>query len=612
VSTFDTLKRPLSQVLQDVRSGAIQLPDFQRGWVWDDDRIRGLLASISLEFPIGAVMTLATGNADVRFAPRTIEGVALAQPREPDLLLLDGQQRLTSLYQALMGGRPVRTKDARGNVIDRLYYLDIAKALDPAADREDAIVGLPADRVVRQLHTVLLDCSTPEKEVAAGYLPLPLVFDVGGLLNWQQRYLTADPANMVARLQLWTRLNEQVLQPFQQYQVPIIALAKETPKEAVCQVFEKVNTGGVALTVFELLTATFAADGFDLRRDWDKRSKKLKDIPALAKTENTDFLQVVSLLATRERRREAQAQGCPEEELPGIGCKRKDILRLTNDEYVRWADAATDGFVRAGKFLRRQKLFSARDLPYRTQVVPLAAICAAMGQAAEPEGVQQRIARWYWCGVFGELYGSAVESRFARDLPEVLAWIAGGPEPVTVAAATFTPARLESMRTRNSAAYKGIAVFLMREGCRDFRTGDPIDVQIYVDEAIDIHHIFPQNYCLEQRIPAARHDNVINKTPLSARTNRAIGGSAPSVYLPKVEKLGHVDAATCDGLLRTHLIDPATLRANDFESFYAARSEALLGLVERAMGKSVVREGPVVVPPDGVYPSTLETVGAGA
>lgn len=609
MSTFDTLKRPLSQVLQDVRSGVIQLPDFQRGWVWDDDRIRGLLASISLEFPIGAVMTLATGNAEVRFAPRPIEGVALTAPREPDLLLLDGQQRLTSLYQALMGGRPVRTKDARGNAVERWYYLDIAKALDAMVDREDAIVSLPADRIVRRLHEVILDCSTPEKEVAAGYLPLPLVFDVGGLLGWQQRFLQADPTNMMARLELWTRLNERVLQPFQQYQVPIIALAKETPKEAVCQVFEKVNTGGVALTVFELLTATFAADGFDLRRDWDKRFKSIKQNPALAKTENTDFLQVVSLLATRERRQQAMAAGRPEEELPGIGCKRKDILKLTVEEYDRWADIATDGFLRAGRFLRRQKLFSARDLPYRTQVVPLAAICAALGGGVDPEGVQQRIARWYWCGVFGELYGSAVESRFARDLPEVVDWIAGGPEPVTVASATFTPARLESMRTRNSAAYKGIAVFLMREGCRDFRTGDPIDVQIYVDEAIDIHHIFPQAYCARKGIEALRYDNVINKTPLSAHTNRAIGGSAPSTYLPKVEKLGHTTAAQCDDLLRTHLIEPSTLRADDFDAFYAARSEALLGLIERAMGKPVVREGVAVGASDGVYqPTTAEAV----
>lgn len=74
--------------------------------------------------------------------------------------------------------------------------------------------------------------------------------------------------------------------PFQQYKVPVIRLTKETPKEAVCQVFEAVNTGGVSLSVFELLTATFASDNFHLRDDWETKKKTLYDIPALKEWTN--------------------------------------------------------------------------------------------------------------------------------------------------------------------------------------------------------------------------------------------------------------------------------------------------------------------------------------
>ena len=69
---FTSDEVPLKQLLSQAHSGVLQLPDFQRGWVWDNDHISSLLASISLTYPIGAVMTLQTGNPDVNFLPRAI------------------------------------------------------------------------------------------------------------------------------------------------------------------------------------------------------------------------------------------------------------------------------------------------------------------------------------------------------------------------------------------------------------------------------------------------------------------------------------------------------------------------------------------------------------
>ena len=65
-STFKSGEPSLSDILRDIKDGKVQLPDFQRGWVWDDDHIISLIASISLSYPIGAVMllreTLGTGK----------------------------------------------------------------------------------------------------------------------------------------------------------------------------------------------------------------------------------------------------------------------------------------------------------------------------------------------------------------------------------------------------------------------------------------------------------------------------------------------------------------------------------------------------------------------
>src|SRR5262245_12920991 len=108
IKTFQSPDIPLKELLDDVRRGKVQLPDFQRGWVWDDEQVRSLRASISLSYPIGAVMLLETGGEGVNFKPRLVECVAMPDPPDPDFLILDGQQRITSLFAALMSGEPVR------------------------------------------------------------------------------------------------------------------------------------------------------------------------------------------------------------------------------------------------------------------------------------------------------------------------------------------------------------------------------------------------------------------------------------------------------------------------------------------------------------------------
>jgi hypothetical protein len=160
---FETNPVFLSSLLGDLNSGKIQLPDFQRGWVWDDERICGLLASVSRSFPIGALMMLETGGK-TRFHPRPVEGVDLTKDVDPELLVLDGQQRLTSLFQATTYGKVVATINIRKEPINRWFYFDMQRARASAEDREDAIIGVPESRILRTLTEEKLNLSTREKE----------------------------------------------------------------------------------------------------------------------------------------------------------------------------------------------------------------------------------------------------------------------------------------------------------------------------------------------------------------------------------------------------------------------------------------------------------------
>jgi hypothetical protein len=590
---FTSDEVPLGQLLDQAAVGTLQLPDFQRGWVWDDNHIVSLLASVSLSYPIGAVMTLQAGNPDVRFRPRALEGAEFHSPKEPEILLLDGQQRMTSLFLALKSPKPVPTRDSRGKELHRHYYADMNHCTNPIADREEeGIVSVPADRLVTKDfgRQVVNDVRTREGEILAELFPLEMVMDAGRTMDWQMAYLEFGPGYREERFEKWKRFAQQIITPFLQYQVPTIQLARSTPKEAVCQVFEKVNTGGVSLTVFELLTATYAADDFNLRDAWIALRQRFDKHPLLRRFQATDFLQVVTLLATYQRREDHLEVNPSDDKAPAVSCKRRDVLRLGLEDYHKWADIAAQGIERSVPFLHGEHVFRDRDLPYATQLVPLGAMFGLLGEKAETHANRQRLRQWFWCGVFGEMYGGSTETRFANDLQDCVAWIrTDGPDPRTMKDAQFQAERLLTLRSRNSAAYKGLYALQMKRGGRDFRTGNPIDVHAYFDDNIDIHHIFPQIWCSRNAVDRGLADCVVNKTAIDAHTNRRIGGNAPSAYLRRIEINDGIASYDLDAIVRSHDIDPVALRQDDFASFFNQRFERLLIQIEEAMGKPVNR-----------------------
>lgn len=599
MATFDSTKLPLQDILADIVKGKIQLPDFQRGWVWDDNHIRSLLVSVAKSFPVGAVMLLETGG-ETRFQLRGVEGVIPSpDPATAEQLILDGQQRLTTLTQVLALKTAVATRTDKGKPIERHYYWHIPTALDPDASLEDALIAVDADRKRRTNfgRDVDLDLSTTQLECEQMYFPCDQTMKS---VVWEKTISKIS----LEKFQIYMDFREKVLESFREYQVPVIKLHKSTSKEAVCLVFEKVNTGGVPLNVFELVTATFAADNYNLRDDWygsqqrkvEARQKRLRKEPVLEQVETTDFLQTVSMLHTLQLRQADLAAGKAGKQVTPISAKRVSILTLELPHYQQWADAAEAGFMQAAKFLRMEQVRDPRELPYRTQLPPLAAVLAMIGDRWLEPVIKDKLSRWYWCGVLGELYGGAVETRIANDVDDLLQWILhNGPEPRTVQEATFNPDRLDRLTSRLSAAYKGLNMLVLREGAADFFWKAKIQALDQEDLALDIHHIFPQHWCETRQppIPRARYNSIVNKTPISAKANRMIGGDAPSAYLKKIQQHAQVkiNDEAMNALLASHNIPVNAIRADDFEGFYAARKLALLGLIEKVMGKSVLGNG---------------------
>lgn len=577
---MQTNDRQITELMQSINTGKAQLPDFQRGWVWDDDRIKSLIASITCGFPVGAAMFLEYGNADIRFKYRVIEG-SPAVNIIPDELILDGQQRLTSLFSSLFNQQPVRTRTEKNKDKDiyRYYYINIEKAIDPDVDRIDAIISVPADskKITSDFgRNVILDLSTQDMEFEKRIFPLNIILDFVKSQDWQNKYYAYYNYDSSV-IQQFTKFNNEIVIPTMQYKMPVIKLNKETPKEAVCQVFENVNTGGVSLTVFELVTAVFAMDDFELRKDWEQRKQTYFDGDILSATTATDFLTACTLLTTYKRG-------------GTVSCKKKDVLNLTLNEYNKYADMLSNGFIEAEKILQEERIFNQRDLPYTTQLIPLAVICTILSEEKKLNiaNVKTKVKQWYWCGVFGEMYGGANETRYVYDVVDVLDWIDnGGKIPRTIQDSYFNPTRLLGLQSRQSAAYKGVMALIFQNHSADFISGRAMDFTLYKSDGIDIHHIFPKDYCIKCGYDKRKWNSVVNKTPLSYATNREIGGVSPSKYLSKIEKKGQVSQAMLNIYLESHFIDVSACRKDDFDTYFVKRATSLLNAIEKATGKPI-------------------------
>ena len=578
-AAFNPLRTDLEDMLKWTDRATLQLPDFQRSWIWDDARIISLIESVARGFPIGAILTLKSNEP--RFLCRPIEGVKETDKHKPEKRLLDGQQRLTSLYRSLRSTDPVETRDQKGKRIFRYYYANLQKIYESteSGNFEDCFFSVNEDRKIIRLRDALLDLSTKELEWQQAMLPLNIIFDFIAFEDWSDGFRSTRPDDK----DLLQKARMTAIKNILKYSIPVIEMDADTSTEAVCTIFEKVNTGGVPLTVFELLVATYAGDGFRLVEDWEAQRKKMVDGSQGLLREIDRVSYLTAVLVTH------QAKGNNR-----IACKRGDLLSMSKDAYLSNRESVTSGFVRAAKLLHREGIIIPQDIPYQTQLPPLAAVYAVISEhEANLDPVSTKLARWLWCGVFGEQWASGVDTKIARDVPQILSWIrGGGDDPESIKESLFTEDRLLSLSSRRSAAYKGASALIYRAGAKDFRSGDPITTQMVFDNNIDIHHIFPRAACEKLNVDYRHRECIVNKTPIDAFTNRSIGGYLPSQYLNNLETnpKHNIPRESLDQALKSHLIDVSALRLDNFKKFFDNRKEAILGLIEHVTGKKVIRE----------------------
>jgi hypothetical protein len=231
-------------MLEQLHSGEIALPDFQRSFVWAPDATRELIVSLIRGFPAGNLLFLQGGGA--RFKARTAEEAPESHV-QPSYLILDGQQRLTSLYQAFFGVGHSR------------FFLDVGSLLS-GAEVEDSVRVLPADR------TEALSAS--ETQAIALMMPLLRIRD-GGSIRWIDSVVRARDDEDPDRVRdLLYDVQHTYIDPLRDYAFPVTVLPEFTELEAVCTIFETLNRTGKPLTTFELISARVFTGGVSLHDYW--------------------------------------------------------------------------------------------------------------------------------------------------------------------------------------------------------------------------------------------------------------------------------------------------------------------------------------------------------
>ena len=560
-----TDKVPLLSLVADARRGQLALPEFQRNFVWPRDQVADLLLSLLKGYFIGSFLLMRNDPDASPFAVRTIAGVKKeSDGLRPEKLILDGQQRLTSLHYVMAAPQiPLKlTKHPYR------FFVDLNKL----AIEDDT-------NLVFSLRTN--DCGdllTQQGQFTKRILPFT---EVPRWAEWKDRFEdwlfdTNREEHTRYRSELRPVWNQR-LGALTIFQVPVIELPKVSEGDEkgigeVCAIFEKLNSTGMLLSVYDLLTARLYKHQIDVHKLWETSQESHPQLHEFSGGEPDTYgifiLRVIALLR-------------------GLEVKSRQLINLKPDEFEKDWHRAAEAIEKALKRLVSIHtdgfgVFDPRWQPYST-LIPVLATCLSKGEEARVgESMYRDLKCWYWGSVFLERYAGAVESTTYRDAMDLLS---------RQRTPDFRPQVFEAIKSvllesnyslrdvaRVNSVYRGVMNLIAIKGARDFATNDGIPFHELED-----HHIFPAAFLRDQlSIKGARANTILNRTLIKDSTNRKISRKAPSDYLRSVIPNEHRDT-----ILRSHLIGPeaqAAMERDDYETFLLAREKDILQHLRSYLG----------------------------
>ena len=582
-------KRKVISVVEEAYSSEVCLPNFQRDFVWNREEVADLLRSVLRGYFIGSLLMLNCNKQNPPFAPLALRG---SQPHQtslcPGQLVLDGQQRLTSLIYALYAP-DLGLKNSKQ---PRRYFIDMELLLSEP-DNDEVVFDRTEKEMLRDgIH-----------ETTGQYLhrvlPVSSLVTSKSFLAWRDGYddwlkETNPELHEEFRENIRSRWQESI-NAFLDFQVPIVELpiVADGDTEAVsrvCAIFEKLNSTGVELSVYDLLTARLFRSSVDLHKLWDDA---VANNPRLASwSDGSADVNKIGVLVLRTMAL-----------LRDLDPKPKILINLEPKNFAEdWVRAA-QAFERALELIETVGpdgfgVFDRKWLPGFGVVPVLAALRAHLEDHKLGKNAREDLKRWYWSSIFLERYSSAVESKSRRDYLELTRrWKGESVEPVV-----FTEAEqrigsqgysIRSSASHASSVYSGVFCLLAIGGARDWAAVESIALQ-----SLEDHHIFPQNYLAKQGFDSKKDrtviNSIVNRTLIAGSTNKRISDKSPLDYLldpavfptdPAEVLEAHFVTAAALKVMRSanDKIDPTNARLK-FKEFSELREADIIKRIRKVCG----------------------------
>jgi hypothetical protein len=578
-------KRKVVGLIEQAFDGKIGLPNFQRDFVWTREEVADLVRSIVRGYFIGSLLFLRCDPANPPFAPIFLRGAKPAnrEPR-PELLVLDGQQRLSALIYALTAP-DLSLKDST----KRRWFFVTLDALLHEPDSDEIVF----DRARRELRGLDIAETQYEQRV----LPCTALLSQDRFFAWRDGFedwlQTNRPRQWDQYKSEWRNGWTSAVTAFQTFEAPLVELPRVDDSDSesigrVCAIFEKLNSTGVDLSVYDLLTARLYRSDIKLHDLWAESCATHARLRAWSGGKADEHKFGVLVLRTLAL-------------LRGLDPKPRILIDLSPVDFERDWRRAADAMERALELITHVGpdgfgVFDEKWLPGFGLVPVVAALRAEIDSRRLGEQERQDLRRWYWCNVFMERYSSAVESKSRKDYVEMTRhWFEAGPQPEVFSEAQNligAPGfRVRGSASFASAVYSGVFCLLALRNARDWRRGEDIRLQELQD-----HHIFPRAYLKRHGLSRRALINTIaNRTLISNETNGRIRDKAPAEYLADLEVF---PAGPRLDLVAPHFIDADALRVMEdaseglsneraqetYERFLRDREASIIDEIRRACG----------------------------
>lgn len=588
VETENPGTESVSTLMGQVDSGSFVIPYFQRGFEWEPSMVSELFQSILQDYYTGLLLFW---DLDEEKANQEqwdpVWGASIDD--KPESAILDGQQRLSSLYYAIFN--PEERFPSRKSYY--VFYLDLVKALNE--DYEDAIPY----QYFSKNHQNWSDLKDKDEWIEEGRVPL-CILSATDPTDPDNRYINSREFNQWAKRFLEERAGDlpndviefQVRDMFQRilnYSFVQYPLSSERPIRDICNIFAKVNASGMKLSTFDLMNAFLYPYGVKLRKDlWE--GEVPEQLKKMDSNMDLNLVKIISLIKQNYCSSKYLYNLIPGEETireEPDGTRYEDILVDSGSEFeelwrtaVEHAETAREITMNTGtlQFGAIREEF----IPYGTMLPVLAAVLWEHDGTSDDARFREQLKRWYWAAVFSKDYGGSSDTVMGSDFRDWKEWFDHGHtmEQTAKVDAEFIEELDFKSIDKGSGRYNGVICLLALNGPRDFYRGNILGTGDFTDQRINDHHIFPKKVSgidpgKMQTFDSYR-DSIANRTLILDDTNNKIREQRPSSYIEEMVSNHGADEAKV--LLRKHFVSEQAfeyLIEDDFDNFIAEREKEI-------------------------------------